>query len=145
MSILGLILTYLLNKAEKPTYTNNYDKKRVNQESNEGRLLTDEVDDKASVAGAASRFAEERPPVGRRAVGAVAGGRQVDVVARVCQRVAEAEDARVAAEHRRAAASDDSQERQRPPRRQRCQRGGARAPRQQQAHGHGEEALASCE
>ena len=96
MSILGLILTYLLNKAEKPTYTNNYDKKRVNQESNEGRLLTDEVDDEASVAGTASRFAEERPPVRRRAVGAVAAGRQVDVVARVCQRVAEAEDAGVA-------------------------------------------------
>lgn len=63
-------------------------------------LLTDEVDDEASVAGAAGRFAEERPPVRRRAVGAVAARRQVDVVARVGQRVAEAEDARVAAGHR---------------------------------------------
>jgi len=112
-------------------------KKRLNQESKEGRLLTDEVDDEASVAGAASRFAEERPPVRRCAVRAVAARRQVDVVARVCQRVAEAEDARVAAQHRRAAASDDSQEPQRPPRRQRCQRGGATVPRQQQPrHGH---------
>lgn len=64
-------------------------------------MLTDEVDDEASVAGAAGRLAEERPPVWRRAVGAVAARRQVDVVARVGQRVAEAEDARVAAGHRR--------------------------------------------
>jgi len=93
-------------------------------------VLTDEVDDEAAVAGAAGGAAEERPPVRRRAVGAVGRGRQADVVARVRQRVAEAEDARVAAERRRrpaAAPEDGGQEREGPPRRQ---RGGATVPRQ---------------
>lgn len=76
-------------------------------------MLTDEVDDEATVAGAAGGVAEERPAVRRRAEGAVALRRQVDEVARVRQRVAEAEDARVAAgERRRAADPEDGQERQ---------------------------------
>lgn len=64
--------------------------------------LTDEVNDEAAVAGPAGGAAEEGPPVRRRAVGAAGlpAGRQSDVVAGVRQRVAEAEDARVAAEHR---------------------------------------------
>ena len=103
-------------------------------------VLTDEVDDEAAVAGAAGGAAEERPPVRRRAVGAVARGRQADVVARVRQRVAEAEDARVAAERRRRAAApeDGGQEREGPPRRQRRRRGGATVPRK--PHGRASEA-----
>lgn len=63
-------------------------------------LLTDEVDDKAAVARPAGGVAKESPPVRRRAVGAGVLCGQADIVAGVGERVAEAEDARVATESR---------------------------------------------
>jgi hypothetical protein len=92
---------------------------------------TDEVDDEAAVARAAGGPAEECSPIRRRAVGAGVPRRQADVVAGVCQRVTEAEDARVAAQCRRAAARKEKQER--PPHSQ-CQRGGGIVPLRQQPH-----------